>query len=62
MNTQTSFMFHGARGTVDAFNFVQWGGMGFQIEAAAPDLRKTIDNARRWKACKLATRALRATK
>lgn len=45
MNKPVSFYFDGHRGTVDRFGFVFWAGMGFQIEAAAPALRKVIDNA-----------------
>jgi hypothetical protein len=38
----TKFTFQGIKGSVDKFGFVCWGGMGFQIEAAGPELKAVI--------------------
>lgn len=41
-----NFTFNGITGTVDAAGFVRWNGIGFQQEAAGPDLREAIERAR----------------
>ena len=40
------FSFNGIRGMVDAYGYVTWGGMGFHLYAADPELRKAIMSAR----------------
>lgn len=40
------FRYKGTRGVVDKDGFVLWHGIGFQIEAAGPEMRRIIDNAK----------------
>lgn len=42
-----TFVFRGQRGAVFAGDFVQFGGMGFELGAAIPELRAAIEAARR---------------
>jgi hypothetical protein len=37
------FTFRGIEGSLDNYGFVCWGGMGFNIQAACPDLRAAIE-------------------
>ncbi len=49
MNSQSlfSFRFQGITGHVFHGDFVRWGGVSFQIEAAKADLRAAIEAARK---------------
>jgi hypothetical protein len=40
------FEFLGRIGYVFEGNFVRWGDMSFQLEAASPELRQAIEQAR----------------
>lgn len=46
MTKQTHFTFQGHTGHIDAFGFITWAGMGFQIEAASAEMRAAIAKAR----------------
>jgi hypothetical protein len=46
MRKVTRFVFNKIHGTVDAYDFVYWGGMCFELGAANAELRAAIAEAR----------------